>query len=234
MAKKEKDLQAIIFAEAAKEVATEGITSKEEATARVNVIIKDASLEQPKTDLGRIVRERAQMIASSVESPYMAPEKFDYNKLRRETVDPAITEILKLIGSFTDIVPPTASEQGEQEQLNKEAFKAHDRFSFEILQILNKNNVALTDYQYLFQELKGIFAITEKIINEQVGGHRAEIMSRLLGKRDPAFNKFDQGFATYKDLTDTVLKTRAATGDRIDDYFHITPEDEENASSEAK
>ena len=157
-------------------------------------------------------------VREPVQSPYVEPVKFDYNKLRDDTAAPAMREILKFIGeSATEIVLTG-------EMVNKKTVdELYDKVSKKVLEILTAHNVTFSDYQYVFEYLQSIFYIVGDVVGKQRRGHEREILSRVLGAKNPGNAKFDVDYANYGDLMKAVLDTRSQTGDKPEDYFHINP-----------
>lgn len=210
----------------------EGITETEAQATRINELIKDAQLDEPATPAGKIVKERAADIIAvnktaaleGVRSPY-TENKFDYDANQDKTCLPSVSAILALIGQNAEFLAiPTKTPTKEYEDA---CGKAYDKVIMGVLDILAENNVGLADFTHVFKVLQTIIEAIKQQIDTEVVGHRHEIMSRILGTRNPGSDKFDSNHATWGDLKESVLKVRESTGGKLEDYFTIVKSDEE-------
>lgn len=193
-----------------------GIEDEIAHLAKVDEIKNDASLDEPKTAEGKAIRLKAIAYESGeIKSPFV--KKFDYNKLRDDTTNVALNEFLKAIGKYNHLILPT-QETAEGKDLFA---KDYDNLSLDFFRIANEHNVGIGEYEYMFKALGAIMEGIGKYTQQQVAGHRAEIMSRLLGAKNPGTDKFDQTRSTYKNLIDSLEVVRKDTGGKLDDYFNV-------------
>lgn len=201
----------------------EGLTDEEQIAVRAQELYEDAKKDQPETELGKKVRERANELvavqATGVASPYAGKPKFDYDKLRNETAIPAMESIMKKMAEHAAFLPIPTNNTPEYE---KECEKAYQQFSIETFRILNTNKVAMSQYKYVFESLKAIIDSLEELCMKQVIGHRHEIISRFYGAKNPGTEKFDANYATYENLIEALEHARKNTGGNLDDYFNRT------------
>lgn len=202
-----------VLREAVKVTQEEGLTD-DAAVARVNELKADAMLDEPTTEIGKQVKERA----SIIKSPYV---KFDYEDLRDKTVRPSISEVFAKISEYNHLIVKGKETEEERELLTKE----YNSCVLEMFKILNKNNVVIGNYKYLFAAMTAIIKSLEDFTMEQVNGHKAEISSRVFGTKNPGTGKFDHAYATYQDIVDILMKVRKDTGDNMNDYFNVTDEE---------
>lgn len=207
-----------VLQESVKIAGEEGLTD-DAALARVHVIKEDAFLEEPTTDQGKRVRAYA-LAEESVESPYVKT-KYDYDQFRDETVNVALTQALKEIAKYDHLV----MLMKETPEYRKDLEKDYNDCSLALFSILNENNVGIGQYKYFFGALAAIMKSLEQFMMEQVNGHKTEIFSRMTGAKNPGTAKYDQFYATYKELTDLLEKSRKDTGNDMADYFGITEEE---------
>lgn len=203
------NLAKYILEEAVKVVAKEGL-SGDEAVERTNEIYADASLEKPKTEVGKAVRKAAE----GVKTPYV---KYDYNALRDKTTFVAVQKALPIIAKYENLVYPMNATTEDKERINKD----YDTCSLELFNLLNEYNVGIDEYKVFFGSLEAIMKSFSSYMMQQVDGHRSEILSRALGAKNPGTGKFDASYATYKHLTDLLEKSRKDTGGKLEDYFNL-------------
>lgn len=151
----------------------------------------------------------------AVPSP-LTPQ-FDYNEFRDKTSIPAMLEILKVVADEG----PTLVFKGQMQK--KDIDDAYDKVASKVMEVLIRNNVVETNTNNLFQYLQSIFYIIADNLAKQVQGHKREIISRVVGVRNPGSNKFDIDYTNMGDLMAALLETRKNTGDKVEDYFFITP-----------
>lgn len=179
---------------------------------RVTEIVNDASKKNPETDVGKSVRDSA--FNSPIESPY-SDNKYDYDTLRDETTTKALKGAFAIIGKHKGLAYPAKST----DESNRELEEALDKCSLDLFATLNQNNVPLKDYEYFFGSLRSIIGALEQYVMQQVGGHRAEMISILCDVKNPGNGKLDQGHATYKQLVDSLLELRKSKKINPEDYF---------------
>lgn len=126
--------------------------------------------------------------------------KFDYNKLRNETTNIALMKVMALIAN----TPGLVTLEGQTSAQTEEQYKNIDKCSFQVLQVMNENNVRMEDFGYLFAQIKAIVTGVERCAILQVDEHSANLASKIMGVKNPGTGEFDNNFATYKDLLDTV------------------------------
>lgn len=198
--------------------AAEGITDEEAAIKRANEIFEDAKLPEPLTEAGKQCFQTAQD-TFAVQGTAQATQKpkFDYEALRNETTMVAMGEIIKAMGENSEFLPIRSKTTPEQEKASEEAY---DRLTLAAFAALNSHNVGMKEFKYLFDSLKAIVSALEEHMMAQVIGHRHEIMSRLMGTKNPGTGKFDSNYVTYETLVATLNKVREDTGGNLDDYFN--------------
>lgn len=197
---------------ASKQAKEEGLEGNE-FIKRVNELTNDALAEIPESEEAKKIKELSQQEVK--EKPV-----FDYQQYRDDTSVVAVKEIIKTLGNYEHLVVKMKATDEEKQLVQK----AYDDCSLEVFKILNEKKVSLGDYQFVFSALKSIANALEEYMMQQVNGHRSEIVSRLLGAKNPGTGKFDQQHATYKHITDLLEKSRKDTGDKLDDYFTMVSE----------
>jgi len=216
---KNNDLLKGIIIEANNIVIEKGIKEEDDVFLMINVIKDDALLEEPKTEDGKRAREAGLVFdPKDIESPFV--RKFDYNELRDETSNVAVIKALEAISKYKNLIF-LAVETPESKKALSEDYNAA---TLELLNILSKNNVGISQFEYFFGALKGIMGALEKSVMTQVEGHTTEILSRLLGAKNPGTDKFDKAHATYEVLVERLKEVREATGNKMEDYFTIDNE----------
>ena len=158
---------------------------------------------------------------TSIPSPFYGekPDAVDLNVVRDETTLPAIKEVLKLLNEESEKVVVSFSTTDR-----KEIDNIYNDFGHKVLAILSEKNVAFSDYDHFFEYLQTIFRIAQQIVMKQVNGHKTEILSRYIGKRNPASGKFDVDYSNFGDLLTSLIKVQKETGNNPEDYFTLTPE----------
>lgn len=216
------ELVPVLLSAAMKLAQAEGSTDEEAVITRANEIFNDAQLDEPQTDAGDSCRSMAQ-VALTQQEPSGNPgnpgkPKFDYDKLRDTTSLPACSEILKTIGELASDLPIPNMPTAEQEKASEEAY---EKLSLATFEILNKYNIGMSEFKFIFDSMKAVISALEEIQMQQVVGHRHEVMSRLFGAKNPGTEKFDSNYATYANLKNLLDKVRNDTGNNNDDYFNI-------------
>lgn len=150
----------------------------------------------------------------SVPSPIHIP--FDYTKHRENTTNPAIKRILAIVSENSDKV--TFSGEFQMQEFNQR----FDDVAKEIITVLVEENVAEADRSFIFTYIQQIFMILGDNIAKQVDGHKREILSRTIGKRDPGSDKFNVDYCNFGDILSTLIDVREKTGNNNEDYFFIT------------
>lgn len=204
--------------------AEEGITEESAALARANAIFEDANHPSgPGTDAGKACLARAKDI-QAVQKTGTATDKpqFDYDALRNETTMPAISEIIKLMGTVADGLPIRSKTTPEQEKASEDAY---EKLTMGAFGILDAHSIGMSEYKYVFDSLKAIISAMDEFMMQQIVGNRHEIMSRSFGSKNPGTGKFDANYATYGILKATLETVRAATGGKLEDYFNIASSD---------
>lgn len=194
----------------------EGIEDEMQATSRANEIVDDIFSEGgPATDIGIELKKKIEE-NPLIESPFLAPE-FNYSQTVDDAVVPAVQELLVLMGNTAAIVP----SRNQTDEEKQEFLKALDAVALESFAIFNRHKVPLDYYEYLFELLTTIVRSVKEYSLMQVKGHTEEILSRLIGSKNPGNGKFDSRWATYDQLVKTLESTRKATGDNPNDYFTV-------------
>lgn len=213
------DLVPALLSAAMQLAQAEGGDNEEATIARANEIFNDAQLDEPQTEAGTSCRSMAQVAITQAEpSGTPGKPKFDYDKLRDTTSLPACSEILKTIGELASDLPIPNTPTAEQEKASEEAY---EKLSLATFEILNKYNIGMSEFKFIFDSMKAVISALEEIQMQQVVGHRHEVMSRLFGTKNPGTEKFDSNYATYADLKALLDKVRKDTGNNNDDYFNI-------------
>ena len=151
---------------------------------------------------------------NSIPSPISVP--FDYTKHREDTGNPAIRKILKIVADNGEKL--TFSGQFQMQEFNDR----FDEVAKEVIAVLVEQNIADTDRAFVFQYLSQIFMILGDNVAKQVDGHKREILSRVIGAKDPGSDKFNVDYSNFGDLLKTLIKVREETGGNNEDYFFIT------------
>lgn len=204
----------------------------EDTMKSVDPFMRDAMLDTPLTDEGkRIVEAGKAAVVKAVEeeAARLAAEKpeFDYNGLREKAVMPAIRQIFKLISEKSDVIvfDSTKNYKDVEIEASKVIDDTFNQMTITIMMdILSKENVSINDIDYVFERMMAIIEILKKIIGQQISGHKREILSRMLGARNPNpdNNRYDVDHATYKDLLAGAVKAKEITGNEDKDYFSNT------------
>lgn len=187
-----------------------------EQVEEVQKVMQDAISKKPQTDLGKAVALKTmQEINKGADSKYYETD-FDFTKEQNEKVRPVALEVLKLILEKGDIAIP---HFGVDQERTKEHNKAIDDIAFNVLMKLNEYNVPTAYFADLFDKINASLRVIENQVHDNVAGHKTEIMSRLLGVRNPKFKTYDSRHATYKNILDLLEKVRQDTGNDTKDYF---------------
>ncbi len=202
----------------------EGLVDEDAIVDRAQEIFEDAKMETPITPVGSMVRVNA-INKFETDPAYSAKQnKFDYDAYRDTRSMPAISQILAKLGEHSANLPIKAKCTDEEEKATNAAY---EKITLEIFDVLNTNNVGTGEYKYIFDSLKAIITSIDEYVMQQVVGHRHEMMSRLFGAKNPGTDKFDSMYATYKNLTDSLMKVREQTGNEMSDYFNVEKTKEE-------
>lgn len=213
----------------------EGIVDEEDLITRTNDIYKDARLPNPLTEVGKKAQAKAiEMIEANeiaaskgVHSPYME-NKFDYVAQFNTMVPPSIADILKLFPTYADAltIPSKASPLSADEQTSFD--DAIDKMSLDCFAIFKKYGVPMTKYSNLFSELRDIISAVERMCNDQIAGHSAELLARSYGAVNPGNDLFDVNYATYQDLIDAREKIKKETdGPNGEDKYSVKDSSQE-------
>lgn len=190
----------------------------EEAINRVNEIKADAIKEAPETEIGKKVRDMA--LNDEIKSPYQK-EVFDYNALRDTTTNKALRETLRELGKYEHLI----INMKETDESRQKVEQDYEKLTLELFAILNKHKVGLGEYRYYFGALHAVIDAIQNYMTQQIEGHKTEILSRLIGQKNPGNEKFDSNHATYDGLLDSLAKVRKETGDKLEDYFNVERSD---------
>lgn len=142
---------------------------------------------------------------------------FNYDLYRDETTRKAVVKIMQLIGENAESIVPTTSTPGEEIDA-----KFQD-LSQKIMEVMIECKVPETDYKYMFESLQSVPYLLSEYIRKHCNAVQKEILSRIIGVRDPGTEKFSFEFSTLSDLFAGLEKARAATGGNIEDYYTIKP-----------
>lgn len=188
---------------------------EEEALEKINLVVEDAIKEEPETEDGKKVRELALTATENgIKSPYAT---FDYNQLRDETTFEAVKSAFAILAKYQYLVFPMKADDETRKKISDD----YNACALEMFSLLNEKNVGLEEYKVFFGSLGAIIKSLEQYVGQQVEGHTSEIMSRMLGAKNPGTQKFDKAYASYKDLIELLEKVRKDTGDKLEDYFNI-------------
>lgn len=154
-------------------------------------------------------------IKSPIEIPY------DYLKRREETTTPVMQKILKLVGDNADKI--TFTGQFTMEEFNDR----FDAVARDVKAIMAEGDIVESDRRYIFDYLSSVFSIIADNIAKEIDGHKREILSRIVGKRNPGNDKFDVDYCNYGDILTALVKVREQTGNNNEDYFFITKPNQE-------
>lgn len=155
-----------------------------------------------------------------VESPYVPPETFDYNKYQDETTIPAGIEILKCLGRNAELLvfPHDASNEVIMDNMNKVAQ--------ELMHIVIDKKVPDADFQKLSDMLQQLPFQLLTIISRQKTEFERELLARYIGIRDPGTQRYSREFAGLGDMFGALIKLREQQGNKTEDYFAIVPKEE--------
>lgn len=224
----EKNMKALLSV--SKNIAIEeGLVDEEDIITRTNVIYNDARLPAPLTEVGKRAQAAAiEMLESNalaeskgVHSPYME-NKFDYAAQFNGMVPPSMADILKLLPTYADalVLPAKATRLTDDEQ--KAFDDAVDKMSLDCFAIFKQYGVPMTKYSNLFAEMRDIISSVERMINDQIAGHSAELLARSYGAVNPGNDLFDVNYATYQDLIDAREKIKKDTdGPNGEDKYSV-------------
>lgn len=146
-------------------------------------------------------------------TPYFETPPFDWEAYKDSTLNNATKDILIILGGSAERICYTGEKtQSEVNEIyNPVADLARDA--------MVKHNVGYKQATELFDYLRGIVTLLENKLKKEYEGHQKEVLSRLLGTKNPMTGKFDVDFATFEKLVAAVDKSRELTGGNIYDYF---------------
>lgn len=157
----------------------------------------------------------AETKTDAVTSPYA---EFDYNKYHNETVVPAMREILHIIADNGEVF----AYPGEKNR--EEIVDSFDVLAKQVIDCLVKHNVGLGEYQNVFESIQTSIMFLGNAIGKQRQGHERELLSRVIGGRNPGTGKYDVDHATFLDMLKGLMALREQQGGNVEDYFTINPE----------
>ena len=143
---------------------------------------------------------------------------YDYNKHRDETIVPAMVKILKLLGENAEEI---FEAWGKTPESSKEI---QTKIGAQVVTILAQSGVARTDLDACMNIPQSFYVALSNIVMSQIRNHEHEIMSRVVGAKNPGNNKFDLEYSTYGDLLKSLIQVRKDTGDNVEDYFTLNPD----------
>jgi hypothetical protein len=153
----------------------------------------------------------------------------DLNEYRRNTAEKASIQIIKEVAVLENIQDLFISKDDE-ESMNK-VNEVYGILFGKIQVIMHQNNVALTDVGYMFTAINAIFDALKNFLLNKQSGIKHEILSRLVGAKNPKDGKFDIDYATQVQIIDSLLKLREQQGNDNEDYFTLK-KDSPNEPSE--
>ncbi len=192
---------------------SEGISDEEVMVSRINEIYHDAVLEEPKSEAGVLARTKAIEIlqaSEAVVSPY-GENKFNYDEYQDSTILPAIVGIFKLFPAYIDDMVNIAKVSQPSEKEVEARFEAVHNLSIESFKVLNEFKVPMSKYGHLFSKMKEMIAFLEQVQEQQMIGHRNEVLSRAFLTPNPGHGQYDATYATYADLLEARLRLKKET-----------------------
>lgn len=147
-------------------------------------------------------------------------------KNQAETAGKAGEKVLKLLGTSENLF--LLSEKPEDMAKYDEAYQ---KILSDILEIFEEYKVGQTNYNFVFEGIKSVVSGIQQYMMNHAVGLKKEIDSRFVGARNPLSGKYDIDHATHADLIKAVLTIREQTGNNPEDYFTITPKQEDGPVS---
>lgn len=155
------------------------------------------------------------MEEKKIESPYVEPVSFDYNKLRSETTFPAIKEIYKVLAESADLL--VYDKNSTEESITKDVGSVSQK----VLEVLIRNNVANCDMQYVINIIQDSISGVFTILSRQKGELEKEYLARTIGARDPGTKKYSREYATLADMFHALEKKRNEQDTEENQYFIV-------------
>lgn len=152
---------------------------------------------------------------AAVPSPY---SQFDYTKHHNETVIPAMREILTVMAENGEVFAYAGEKNREQ------IVDAFDSLAKKVIDVLVKHNVGMGEYPNVFESLQTSMMFLGNAIGKQRQGHERELLSRVIGGKNPGTGKYDIDHATFLDMLKGLMDLRKQQGNNVEDYFTINPE----------
>lgn len=137
-------------------------------------------------------------------------------KHQADTAGKAAEEILKLFAEYDNLFMVSNDEND-----SKKYEETYQKFLAEILVIFKKNNVGITNYSYVFKGIKAIIDSLEQTMNNHMTNLKVELLSRVVGSKNPYNNKYDIDHSTHQDLISALEKIREDQGNNPEDFFTI-------------
>lgn len=201
-----------IVAALANSIVEENFADKgiEEQMSEAIRIAKDAESETPQTDIGKKVREDAIKMIEKYESGELKVRPNQWaNDQRNETTNVAVAEVLNLIAEHG----PKLIYREDMKKADGEAQMAEfDLVAKKVLDIFTEKNVPLRDDKYVFEQLAYIIGMLQGPVLDSIASRKDEILSRVVGTRNPSTQKFDSAQITYGDLCKSLDVVRETTG----------------------
>lgn len=153
------------------------------------------------------------------------------DEYRDKTTGKAVGAILRLLGKNAEGLTPsqTASEEMQEEQM-----KLFYKVSQKCLQLCAEYDVPMKDMLMVYDAIGNMLKALKSMAEQEMQGHQLEIMSRLVGRRNPSTNLFSFDYANYKEFLAALEKVKLETGNNRDDYFPAKDRSKEKAMEEGK
>ena len=151
-------------------------------------------------------------------------QQYDYNTpIENTTTEMAIMAIKKIAEVADTVLVPKIEAQTIEEK-NAEAL-AFVKLAMDIFTGISASDLPYDYASKPIAKLKELLGNLEYHINGSIDQAENELLSRTLGVRSPATNKFRKEMATIPTLMLELDKARTATGGDINDFFNLPKEE---------
>lgn len=149
--------------------------------------------------------------------------QYDYNTpIEKTTTEMAIMAIKKIAEAAETVLVPKIEAQTIEEK-NAEAL-AFVKLAMDIFTGISASDLPYDYASKPIAKLKELLGNLEYHINGSIDQAENELLSRTLGVRSPATNKFRKEMATIPTLMLELNKAREATGNDMNDFFNLPEE----------
>lgn len=171
---------------------------------QLDEIAEDALLDEPKTDLGKKMKARAEEERGKEDSDYN--KSFNFNKdLNNNKISPLTVFVMEIIGKYAQRI--VDKDQNVESEMLSEIIIKMNELEYPISYLNSPFNIIVPSINKLLNRLQG-----------QVDHRKDEILAYSIGVRHPKFNTLDTGMPTIKNLDEAIKKLRESTGYTEADY----------------